>query len=205
MEAHIETSMPVIRQCTLAPWRAGVAAAILAGLSLMAAPTVAHDMLDMALDPWNAINDGVMGGISLGEMVAIPDGLRFQGDISLENSGGFASVRRPIDGKLANLSGIRMRVRGDGRRYQLRIRLDNNADGISWRELFDTDGAWQTVDLPIENFEPVFRGRTITGADALDTSRIRQLGFLLADGQQGPFQLDITSIRFLYRRNETSR
>jgi len=203
MEAHLESLLAVLRRPGIAHGYSLVAAAILAVSTLMAAPAV--DRLDMALEPWRAINDGVMGGISLGEMVAIDDGLRFQGEISLENNGGFASIRRPIDGGREGLQGIRLRVRGDGRRYQFRVRLDDDANSISWRELFDTDGSWQTVDLLFENFVPVFRGRTIDDADPLDTSRIRQLGFLLADGQAGPFQLDIRSIRFLDRQNATPR
>ncbi len=163
--------------------------------TLMAGPNAS---LDMNLGPWLAINDGVMGGISRGEMIETDDGLRFQGSLSLENNGGFASVRRPFDGELEGASGIRLHVRGDGRSYQFRIRLDNNFDGITWRNTFDTDGSRQTVDLDLEDFEPVFRGRLIADAGKLDTSRIRQLGFLLADGKAGAFQLDISAIEFLY-------
>jgi hypothetical protein len=59
--------------------------------------------LDLNSKPWRAINDGVMGGVSLGEIVAIDNGLRFQGTLSLENNGGFASVRRPFHGELENV------------------------------------------------------------------------------------------------------
>jgi len=162
----------------------------------MAAPMVE---LEMDLAPWLAINDNVMGGISLGEMVAMDNGLRFQGTLSLENNGGFASVRRPIDKKLDGALGVQLRLLGDGRRYQFRVRQDNKRDGISWRAMFDTDRSWQTVDLLFEDFSPVFRGQLIVDAEALDTTRIRQLGFLLADGQAGSFQLDVTAIKFLYR------
>lgn len=152
--------------------------------------------LDMDLRPWQAVNDGVMGGISVGAMVASDDGLRFEGTLSLENDGGFASVRRHFEDRLDGATGIRLRVRGDGRTYQFRIRLDDNFDGISWRGKFDTDGSVQTVDLSFEDFEPVFRGRLVEGAGKPDTSHIRQLGFLLADGGAGPFRLDIMAIEF---------
>ncbi len=52
--------------------------------------------LDMTAEPWRAINDGVMGGISAGRMVGIDYGLSFEGELSLENNGGFASVRRLV-------------------------------------------------------------------------------------------------------------
>jgi monofunctional biosynthetic peptidoglycan transglycosylase len=95
-----------------------------------------------------------MGGVSLGDIVAIDNGLRFHGKLSLENNGGFASVRRLFHGDLENVRGIRLRVHGDGRRYQFRVRVDDNYDGNSWRHVFDTDDSWQTVELLIDDFEP---------------------------------------------------
>ena len=78
--------------------------------------------LDLDLEPWRTVNDGVMGGVSQGQMVAIDSGLRFQGRLSLENNGGFASTRRLFGGDLAGAGGVRLRVKGDGRRYQFRVR-----------------------------------------------------------------------------------
>lgn len=164
---------------------------LLAAFPLMAASVIS---LDLNSEPWRAVNDGVMGGLSLGEIVAIDNGLRFQGMLSRENNGGFASVRRPFDGGVENLHGIRLRLRGDGRRYQLRVKTDDNQDGISWRHMFDTDGTLQTIELLFSDFEPVFRGQKVSGADPLDPSRVRQLGFLLADSKAGPFRLDIAAI-----------
>lgn len=155
--------------------------------------------LDLNPEPWCAVNDGVMGGVSLGEIVTIDNGLRFQGKLSLKNNGGFASVRRPFHGKLESVRGIRLRVHGDGRSYQFRVGVDDNYNGTSWRHVFDTDGSWQTFELLFDDFEPVFRGRKISGVDSLDVSRIRQLGFLLADGKAGAFRLDIAAIEFMYR------
>lgn len=171
--------------------------AVLGFSALMASPTTT---VEMSLRPWLAVNDGVMGGISRGEVIEIEKGLRFQGELSLENNGGFASVRRPFDDNVENADGIQLRVRGDGRRYQFRMKMNNRFDGVAWRAMFDTDGTWQTIDLMFEDFKPVFRGRLVADAGPLDASRIRQLGFLLADGKPGAFQLDITAIEFLYRQ-----
>lgn len=153
--------------------------------------------LDLNSKPWRAINDGVMGGVSLGEIVAIDNGLRFQGTLSLENNGGFASVRRPFHGELESVQAIRLRVHGDGRPYQFRVRMDENDDDISWRHEFDTDGSWQTIELLFDDFEPVIRGRKISGIDSLDVSGVRQLGFLIADGKAGAFRLDVAAIEFI--------
>lgn len=52
-----------------------------------------------AAQQWQAVNDGVMGGVSDGRFKITADGtLEFFGTLSLENNGGFASVRtRPME------------------------------------------------------------------------------------------------------------
>jgi monofunctional biosynthetic peptidoglycan transglycosylase len=152
--------------------------------------------LGMDLEPWRAINDGVMGGVSVGRMVAADKGLRFEGDLSLENNGGFASVRRPVDADLSASTGVRLRLRGDERTYQFRLRLDTRRDGVAWRAEFPTTGEWQTVELAFDEFTPVFRGRRVPEAGPAVPADIRQIGFMLADKTPGPFVLEIEAIEF---------
>ena len=153
--------------------------------------------IEMILAPWQAINDGVMGGISAGRIVESETGLRFEGELSLENNGGFASVRRVVDADLSETGGVRLKLRGDGRNYQFRLRQDNRFDGIAWRAQFSTSGEWEIVELDFSRFQPVFRGRPVPEAGPVLPSRIRQLGFMLADGQPGPFALELSSIEFI--------
>lgn len=164
------------------------------------AGTVAAEMENMKLDlevgPWQAINDGVMGGVSRGRMTATADGLRFEGELSLENNGGFASVRRLVEDDFSAASGVRLRIKGDGRTYQFRLRLDGRFDGVAWRAEFPGSDDWQTIDLPFHEFEPVFRGRLVPDAGPVTPADIRQVGFMLADKTPGPFALEIRAIEF---------
>jgi len=153
--------------------------------------------LEMNPEPWQTINDGVMGGRSSGGITRSESGLSFKGELSLENNGGFASVRRLVEADLSSAKGLQLQVRGDGRTYQVRLRQDGNYDGVAWRAEFSTTTEWQTVSLDFEAFEPVFRGRQVPGAGPVVASNISQLGFMLADKTPGPFLLDIKSIRFL--------
>jgi len=73
---------------------------------------------------WQAVNDGVMGGRSSGGPDFCKDGLRFSGKLSLENNGGFSSIRKQERLELSRFDGIRLKVRGDGREYQLRLNTD---------------------------------------------------------------------------------
>lgn len=145
---------------------------------------------------WHAVNDGVMGGVSAGSMSFETDIAVFAGELSLEHGGGFASVRRELrPGVLAGATGLSMRVRGDGRRYQCRVGTDQTAPGISYAASFDTvAGQWLEVSLAWPAFEAVFRGRDVPDAPRLSPERIDRVGFLLADRQPGPFRLEIASI-----------
>lgn len=153
--------------------------------------------LDMTIEPWRSINDGVMGGVSAGGMQQTDEGLKFTGVLSLENNGGFSSVRRYVEQDLSGIERVRLEVRGDGRDYQFRMRLDEGFDGVAWRAMFASTPEWRTVEIALDEFVPVFRGRTVSQAGPLDTSKIRQVGFLLADKTPGEFGLDIRSIEFL--------
>ena len=155
-------------------------------------------LLSLDLDPeaWRSVNDGVMGGVSTGAIAASPGGLVFEGELSLENNGGFASVRRLVDADVSAASGLQLKVRGDGRTYQVRLRQDERFDGIAWRAEIPASTQWQTVTLDLEDFEPVFRGRRVVDAGPLVPSNIRQIGFMLADKTPGPFRLEIGAILF---------
>ncbi|MEI6267541.1 MAG: CIA30 family protein [Methylococcaceae bacterium] len=146
---------------------------------------------------WLAINDGVMGGISKSGIKPslLATGL-FSGQLSLENNGGFASIRRRADNyNLKGSMGIRLNVKGDGRTYQFRVKTDEQFDGITYRSLFTTDSQqWQTLTLPFACFCASYRGKLVPDAPALRPEHIKQLGFLLADKQPGAFCLEIAKI-----------
>ena len=84
---------------------------------------------------WVAIHDVVMGGVSSGGIERTEENTGiFSGELSLENNGGFASVRALVGRQdLSSFEGLEIRVRGDGRRYQLRLRMDDRFDGIADR------------------------------------------------------------------------
>lgn len=147
---------------------------------------------------WNIINDGVMGGLSRSTIRWSDEGVAvFSGVVSLENNGGFASVRTaPRDFQIADYKGIKLRLKGDGKTYQFRIRTDNNFDGVAHTvEFTTTDGKWSTVELPFSSFSPTFRGRTLRNVGPLAPADIRQIGFLISGKQEGSFQLMVDWIK----------
>jgi hypothetical protein len=172
-------------------------------LTLVATPASAQpdslilvDFSRSAADAWFVVNDGVMGGMSSSDMVVTANGTGlFAGRLSLENNGGFASVRTAVRSDLSAFRGLALRVRGDGRTFQVRLRTEDRFDGIAYRADFDTEpGEWMTVVLPFDRFVPSFRGYVPRNAPPLDTGAIRQLGLLLGDNREGTFRLEISRI-----------
>ncbi len=149
---------------------------------------------------WQIVNDSVMGGISRSTLKLQENGYAlFSGTVSLENNGGFASVRTQADAPadLSDFEGLSVRVLGDGKTYCLRIKTvkDGRITRYSYEARFDTSpGVWQTHKLPYSEFKPVFRGRDVHGNPELNTDAVIELGFMIRDGQEGPFRLGVSSI-----------
>jgi monofunctional biosynthetic peptidoglycan transglycosylase len=147
---------------------------------------------------WRVINDGVMGGISSSTWNITENGAAvFAGNVSLENNCGFASVRSPVGTyDLSKYKGIALRIKGDGKRYNLNLKTDAEFDSILYQAEFETEKEkWQLIELPFSRFVPTYHGFVPPDAPKLDTKEIRRLGFLIADKQKGPFRLEIAWIK----------
>ena len=150
------------------------------------------------MDNWLIVNDGVMGGLSKSKFILSDSGTAiFSGNVTLENNGGFASTRtKAMRFQLDGFKGIQIRVKGDGKKYQFRIRTNDRFDGISYRHHFETRlNQWQTISIPFNEFVPVFRGRVLRDVEPISPKDIQQLGILISDKQIGEFQLEIQWIK----------
>lgn len=154
---------------------------------------------EQELNNWVIVNDTVMGGRSRAAIAAENNMLSFGGILSLQNNGGFASTRR-IKGAL-NWNGkgrLEIKVLGDGRTYQFRLRTDRYADGVAYVANFKTKkDVMQTVQFELDQFTPQFRGRLVSNAPKLEYKDVSQLGFMLADKKPGEFILKVEHIKQL--------
>lgn len=159
---------------------------------------VLFDFVDETeVESWLVVTDNVMGGVSRGTVSVSEDScLVFSGTLSLENNGGFSSIRTlPKDFGIGDYTGLRIRAKGDGRVYQFRLRLDDTIDGIAFTQEFQTtENTWLEIDLPFASFVPTFRGRILRNVKPLVAADIRQLGFLIADKTAGQFKLIVDTI-----------
>jgi NADH dehydrogenase [ubiquinone] 1 alpha subcomplex assembly factor 1 len=160
--------------------------------------TVLFDFADPnATDAWQAIDDRVMGGISRSRLRSSASGHAvFEGEVSLERNGGFASVRSsPGERGLPGAETCSIEVRGDPKQFKLSLLTDDGFDSLNYQAKFTPAGStWQRLHLPLIEFRATFRGREVLEAPPLDAARIRQVGLMIASRQAGPFSLDIRRI-----------
>lgn len=145
---------------------------------------------------WEVVNDGVMGGLSRGDFELQAGGtLVFSGAISLENNGGFSSIRtraERLDAK--GFDGLELRVKGDGRGYKVSLRTAGIPRMVAyWAELKTTPGVWTRVRIPFSRWVPTAFGRELPGPK-LNVSRLDSVGFMLYDKKAGPFRLEVDRI-----------
>ena len=148
---------------------------------------------------WRIVNDGVMGGLSRGKVLFSDKGsMLFSGTLSLENNGGFSSVRSDdLDLDLADYEGLAIRVRGDGRTYQLRLSTDESyrSGEVGFKAEFPTTkGKWRQVRVPFRDLVGSWRGRLLKDLK-FDPAKIKRVTLLLGDKRPGPFKLEVDWIR----------
>lgn len=174
-------------------------------LILMGSFVMAEDKLQSLFDftgaeaskEWQPVNDGVMGGVSEGKFkITDKRTLEFFGTLSLENNGGFASVR--TRGKKLGLEQgdtLIAKVKGDGREYSLNLYLNKPLIAFSYRATVQTKkDEWIEVKVPLDKFEATSFGRVMKDAGVVKPEEVNSLGFMLSDKKAGPFKLEVESI-----------
>ena len=154
-----------------------------------------EDFAEKSLLNWNIVNDSVMGGRSQARMSIKNNIAEFKGYLSLANNGGISSVRAYYPNDLIDSNSIGLRVKGDGRKYNFRVRAENNS-WVSYTQSFATEkDTWQEITLNIEDFYPTYRGYNLRNIPKLSESIIREVGLMLSDKVEGNFKIDIDWIK----------
>ncbi len=143
---------------------------------------------------WMVIDDVVMGGKSNGNFSINDAGHGiFVGNISLENNGGFSSVRYRIDHKnVEGFTKVTLRIKGDGNLYQFRIKT-SKSDYYSYVAEFNTTSDWEIVEIPFNTMYPAFRGQRLDAPNYPGKS-IEEIAFLIGNKKPGSFKLEIDKV-----------
>ena len=143
---------------------------------------------------WVIVDDGVMGGKSAGSFSLNEQGHGvFEGSVSVENNGGFSSLRYSPERILVqDFTTIALKIKGDGKNYQFRIK-SNTEDYYSYITTFSTSGEWQEIQIDLKDMYPSFRGRKLDQAN-FEKEYIEQAAFLIGNKKRENFQLLIDQI-----------
>ena len=146
------------------------------------------------ISDWYVVNDGVMGGLSQGDLVLNETGHGvFKGYVTTENNGGFSSLRHAFKTRdISNYTQVVLLVKGDGKQYQFRMKA---APGqrYSYINTFKTSGDWETISIPLESFYPSFRGYRLDLPN-FDGKNLAEIGILIGNKTNENFQLEIDRI-----------
>lgn len=154
---------------------------------------------NVGITNWYIVNDDVMGGISKSYLsINEEKNLIFNGYLSLENNGGFASSRLSFNKEtLTGIKSFKMRIKGDGNIYKLRLRQNNRRASYScdFKSLKDK---WIEIDISLEDFKPSWRGYYYSDYPDLEIEEINSMGIQISDKQEGDFKLEIKYIKAVY-------
>ncbi len=198
-----------IRRVVGRPWTQAAAALLLvasqsvvaqapAALTPRATPA-ANLEFATGIKGWRTVLDGVMGGLSTGKIAQSEPGiLKFTGELSLDNNGGFSQTQTSVPvGTFADQKGVVVRLRGDGRRYQFDVRCSNvRMMAGSFQLQFDTKpDTWLVLELPFQDFKLYSFGQLVRNPAKLRPENVESVGITLADKKAGSFAIEIDYIR----------
>ena len=150
---------------------------------------------------WYEINDDVMGGRSRSQLSYTNESMIFSGHVSLENNGGFASVRSPrkkLD--LSKYQYVTIVFRSDNKDRNFALRLNNNDRYYlpSYNKKFNAKSEnWQQIKFNLRDFNETVMGKE-TGAliSSNQLQNIIRIGIMLNDKKEGTFRLELRQITF---------
>lgn len=149
------------------------------------------------IQDWTIVDDVVMGGRSSSQFNINSDGFGvFKGVVSLDNNGGFSSVRYQLDKiEIKGFTKIKIRLKGDGKNYQFRIK-NNSRNYYSYITTITTSNEWQDIEINLEDMYPSFRGRLLN-APNFSHNYINQIAFLIGNKKNESFKLLIDKIELI--------
>lgn len=147
---------------------------------------------------WVIVNDGVMGGQSLGNYEIKEESLLFKGKLSLANNGGFASLRSPwSEYDLSGYKTVTLKIRGSGGEFGLTLQSSSAYYEPTFRYLFTPQDEWQVLEIPLDEFEKTRLGISMgEKLNPKDADKIIRMGFIKSDKKTEDFTLEVDYLKF---------
>ena len=149
-------------------------------------------------DRWRIVNDGVMGGLSSSTVsVNGSKNIVFRGSVSLDNNGGFASLRSPVKNyNFQGFSGVEIRMKTEGKLYSISMKETSYFSGYFYTASFETKkDEWMVFKIPFGNFKLFYFGKETDSAKKIPLDNIKEISLLIGEKQEGSFETEIDYIK----------
>ena len=145
---------------------------------------------------WYPLNDGVMGGVSVGGIKRVGDNLVYKGQLSLENNGGFSTVRANVNKQEGDATGVMIKVMGsEGRAFKLNLGKSSSDWNLNtWTYIMDVTNEWQTIKVPFDSFKHEIMGKAPNTVESIMAGDIEKVSLSISDKKTEPFELTIGAI-----------
>lgn len=148
---------------------------------------------------WLVVNDGVMGGLSKSSLQITDNSLILRGEVSLENNGGFASMRSPYQTlDLSKHKTVNIRYRSTGQDVGLVFSLHRQWYRPNYKiNLEESGNEWKTVSIELITAREYRIGR-LTGhtINKKLLAEIIRLGFITNSKKVGTFSFEVDYLLF---------
>lgn len=147
---------------------------------------------------WRVQDDVVMGGRSDSQLKMTDENRAyFSGRVSLENNGGFCSIHQTVENNpysiADNLDAFVLTVRGDGKKYNFRVRTPNGRHSYGFTFATAGGGEWETISIDFNKMEAKFRGEHVEGPNYAGED-ILEMQLLIGNKKEETFEIYIESI-----------
>lgn len=152
-------------------------------------------------ETWRIVNDAVMGGLSTSGITENKNSILFKGETSLDNNGGFASMRTLIEKdslKDCTTMTIRFKSSSTDRTFGLSLKTSQRYYIPYHKFTFSPKtNDWEELKVNITEFKH-YRISEIIGENMpLDVlSEVFNIALIVSDTKAGPFDIEIDFIKF---------
>ncbi len=148
---------------------------------------------------WRVINDGVMGGLSKGQLNFTSNALTFKGRVSLENNGGFTSLKSPFSSyDFSKKTKFTIRYKLTGQKVAVTLEDSYRFYMPNYKlTLEKTSGTWKTLEVNMTQFKVYRMGEPMGGHVTKDIlGQIKRVGFISGEKRAGQFELEVDYMKF---------
>jgi NADH dehydrogenase [ubiquinone] 1 alpha subcomplex assembly factor 1 len=149
---------------------------------------------------WYVLTDQVMGGKSSSSLLWQEKSLIWKGYLSLENNGGFASIRSPFgNNNLYTYTSIIIKYRAKNQKFALVFETSD----IWWQPHYKYEfhsaasEEWKITEIPLQDFhEEVIGRKTGKMIEKNQLNKILRIGIITNAKNETNFELEIDYIKF---------